>query len=71
MWVVRRLRVAHIPTMKAKRAAADKVTDTLCLTERGYAAWKQAKVARGLEQAKGRDAMIPLEQVLRDFGLEG
>ncbi|GLI97997.1 hypothetical protein [Sphingobium sp. BS19] len=57
--------------MKTKLAAIDKVTETPGATERGYAAWKQAKVARGLEQAKNRDAMIPMEQVLRDFGLEG
>lgn len=46
--------------MKAKFTAADKVTDTQGSPERGYAEWKQAKVKRGLEQAKNRDAMIPM-----------
>lgn len=41
--------------MKMKLAAIDKVTETPGATERGYAAWKQGKVARGLEQAKRRD----------------
>ncbi|WP_189338505.1 hypothetical protein [Sphingobium sp. SCG-1] len=49
--------------MKTKLAATDKVTDAPGATERSYAAWKQAKVARGLEQAKNGDAMIPFEQV--------
>lgn len=57
--------------MKTKLAAADKVTNAPGETECGYAAWKQAKVARGMAQAKNREAMIPMEQVLRDFGLEG
>lgn len=38
--------------------------------ERGYDAWKRAKIEKGLEQAKDRDAMIPAAQILRDFGLE-
>jgi hypothetical protein len=39
--------------------------DALCETavEPGYAAWKRAKIERGLEQARDRSAMIPVEQV--------
>ncbi len=39
--------------------------------EPGYAAWKRAKVKRGLEQSRDRSAMIPVEQVLRNLSLEG
>lgn len=38
--------------------------------ERDYDAWKRAKIERGLAQAQDRDAMIPVEQVLADLGLE-
>lgn len=38
-------------------------------TERGHAAWKRAKVERGLAQAQDRDTMIPVEQVWRDLSL--
>jgi hypothetical protein len=39
--------------------------------ERGYDAWKRAKIERGLAQAKDREAMIPVERILGDLGLEG
>ncbi|MEG3163256.1 hypothetical protein U1701_01480 [Sphingomonas sp. PB2P19] len=35
--------------------------------ERGYDAWKRAKIERGLAQSRDRSAMIPVEQVLRDL----
>ncbi len=38
--------------------------------EPGYAAWKRAKVERGLAESEDRDAMIPAAQVWRDLGLE-
>ncbi len=38
--------------------------------EPGYAVWKRAKIERGLEQARARSAMIPVEQVWRDLKLE-
>lgn len=47
-----------------------KITERACRTERGYDAWKRAKIERGLEQADDRDSLIPLEKILRDFGLE-
>lgn len=37
---------------------------------RGYAAWKRAKVERGLAQAQDRGAMIPVEQILADLKSE-
>ena len=37
----------------------------------GHAAWKQAKVERGLEQANDRASLIPADKVWRDLGLEG
>ncbi len=33
----------------------------------GYAAWKRAKIERGLEQARNRSAMIAVEQVWRNL----
>jgi len=38
--------------------------------ERGYDAWKRAKIERGLAQSRNRDAMIPVEQLWRDLSLE-
>lgn len=38
--------------------------------ERGYDAWKRAKIERGLAQAQDRAAMIPVEQMLADLKLE-
>lgn len=56
--------------MTMKLAAKDKLTEADAPTERGYAAWKRAKIERGLAQAQDRDRMIPVEQVMRDLGLE-
>ena len=44
-----------------------KVTNEQGSDEKGYAAWKRAKVERGLKQAKDRDSDIPAEQVWREF----
>ena len=38
--------------------------------ERGYDAWKRAKIERGLAQAQDRAVMIPVEQILADLKLE-
>jgi len=38
--------------------------------ERGYAAWKRAKIERGIAQARDRSGMIPVEQILADLKLE-
>jgi hypothetical protein len=56
--------------MKTRIAPKDKVTETGGPAERGYAQWKQEKVLRGLAQAEDRSQMIPVERILRDFGLE-
>lgn len=34
--------------------------------ERGYAAWKRAKIDRGITQAQDRSAMIPVEAIITD-----
>jgi hypothetical protein len=56
--------------MKPATNPRDKLEDFDAPVERGYDAWKRAKVARGLAQARDRSAMIPVEQVLRDLKLE-
>ena len=57
--------------MATKAAPPDfKTADTGESIERGHAKWKQEKVARGLEQAKDRDSMIPADRVWRNLGLE-
>ncbi|WP_153810791.1 hypothetical protein [Sphingomonas sp. RIT328] len=38
--------------------------------EPGYAAWKRAKIERGLDQSRDRGAMIPVDQIWRDLTLE-
>ena len=48
----------------------DKLNETGSATERGHAAWKRAKIERGLAQAQDRESLIPMEKILRDFGLE-
>ncbi|MES2097657.1 MAG: hypothetical protein V4459_12940 [Pseudomonadota bacterium] len=45
----------------------DKVEESDLPPEQGYAAWKAAKIARGLAQARDRAAMIPVEQALDDL----
>jgi hypothetical protein len=57
-------KIGYITPMKPIVPLADKLSDETGATERGYDAWKRAKVERGLAQAKNRAAMIPAEQVL-------
>ena len=57
--------------MKPAIDPRDKITEGDAPAERGHASWKRAKVERGLAQSKDRDAMIPVERILRDFKLEG
>ena len=45
----------------------EKLDETGGPPERGYDAWKRAKIERGLAQSQDRDAMIPVEQVLRNL----
>jgi hypothetical protein len=56
--------------MKPAVDPRDKTEEADTPVERGYDAWKRAKVERGLAQAQDRSAMIPVEQVLRDLKLE-
>jgi hypothetical protein len=46
------------------KPATDPREKTDAPVERSYAAWKRAKVERGLAQAKDRTAMIPVEQIV-------
>lgn len=56
--------------MKTSSIPAERIIIDEAPTERGYAAWKQAKIERGKAQAMDRSAMIPADQVWRDLGLE-
>lgn len=56
--------------MKAGTHIRSKITERASPAERGYDVWKQAKIERGLAQADDRNSLIPLEKILRDFGLE-
>ncbi len=38
--------------------------------EAGYRDWKRAKIERGLEQSRVREALIPIEQIWTDLKLE-
>ena len=60
-----------LPDMKPTVGPRDKVTESDAPVEPGHDAWKRAKVERGLAQAEDREAMIPVERILRDFKLEG
>lgn len=61
--------MVYIAGMKPVADLHDKVEETDDPAERGYAAWKRAKVERGLAQAKDRGAMIPVERIVTDFKL--
>lgn len=52
--------------MKPVFEKQEKLDNTGMAPERGYDAWKLAKIERGPAQSRDRDAMIPAEQVLRD-----
>ncbi len=56
--------------MKPAVDPRDKTDEVEMAPERGYDAWKRVKIERGLAQAEDRDAMIPVEQILRDLRLE-
>ena len=56
--------------MKTSSIPAERIMINEAPTERGYAAWKQAKIELGKAQARDRATMIPAEQVWRDLGLE-
>lgn len=56
--------------MKPSALPKEKLSAEEAPAERGHAAWKRAKIERGLQQAEDRSAMIPAEQVWRDLGLE-
>ncbi|MEO8722461.1 MAG: hypothetical protein ABI395_02910 [Sphingobium sp.] len=56
--------------MKLTLPADDKTAESARPVERGYTAWKKAKIVSAIEQAKDRDGLIPAAQILRDFGLE-
>jgi len=58
-------------TVKPATDLSEKLDEAPAPAEPGYAAWKRAKIERGLEQAKDREAMIPVEQLWRDLTLEG
>ena len=62
---------AYAANMKPALDPRDKVAEGEGPAETGHAAWKRAKVERGLAQTKDRDAMIPAKRILRDFKLEG
>lgn len=49
--------------------ADEKTQDIPGESDAGYAAWKRAKIERGLAEATDRDAMIPAEKVLEDLKL--
>lgn len=56
--------------MRNSRSLEDKVTEQGSAPDRGYAAWKQAKIEAALEQSRDRDGMIPADKLLRDLGIE-
>ncbi|WP_210359359.1 hypothetical protein [Sphingomonas beigongshangi] len=35
--------------------------------DKGYAAWKRAKIERGLAQRRDRSAMIPADAIVAEF----
>ncbi|MET0363428.1 MAG: hypothetical protein ABW169_02125 [Sphingobium sp.] len=56
--------------MRNARSLDDKLHEAGGAPERGYAAWKRAKIEAALEQSRDRDAMIPADKLLRDLGIE-
>lgn len=61
---------AHSFDMKTRDDLQDKLAEHGGATERGHEAWKRAKIERGLAQAQDRATLIPMNKILRDFGLE-
>lgn len=60
----------YIGRMKRGALHLDQQAGDGASEEAGYAAWKRAKIEKGLAQCADRDAMIPVEQVWQDFKLE-
>ena len=58
-----RCRILH--AMKPATDPSEKTQKPDGPAEPGYAAWKRAKVERGLAEAENRDAMIPIRQPLQ------
>ncbi len=56
--------------MKTRNDPQDKLAEQHGAAERGHEAWKRAKIERGLAQAQDRASLIPMDRILRDFGLE-
>lgn len=56
--------------MKSHHPTADKLSEAGGAPECGYDAWKRTKIEKGLKQAKDRESMIPVAQILRDFCLQ-
>ncbi len=72
-----RLVALRVPFIGCKFNVMKPIVDPLLKTDdidgpidRGYDAWKRAKIERGLAQAQDRSAMIPVEQILVDLKLE-
>lgn len=61
------LRWGYYQRMKPIADPRLKTDETDGPVERGYDAWKRAKIERGLAQAQDRAAMIPVEQMLSDL----
>lgn len=47
----------------------EKLGDAVGAVERGYAAWKRAKIECGFAKSRDRTLMIPIEQVWQYFSL--
>jgi hypothetical protein len=61
----------RLAAMKTKTIPqADKLIDDDTAPERGYAAWKAARVATAQHQAKDRSAMIDADMVWRQLGCD-
>ena len=56
--------------MAIKVLPGDKISDVQPVADPDHAAWKRAKIERGLAQSADRSAMIPAEEVWRKLGLE-
>lgn len=56
--------------MRTRNDLRDKLNEQGGAAERGHTAWKRAKIEHGLAQAQDRASMIPMDKILRDFGIE-
>jgi hypothetical protein len=54
-------------SMKPAVDPRDKIKEVYAPVERGYGAWKRAKVDRGLVRVHDRSAIIPVRKILRVF----